>query len=574
MNSPEMSRLHIIDTLGAFFVTKPKSGTINWSKVPFSDIESNGRLSEKARDAIIENFETYIEKVSSLGYDAISIDDLAHMAKMPFYDQETAMLIEDYQHLYARLFKIATSLGMRIYVNTDYLFTNDSIEQRLQSGVSPVELFTNILQKAFDMFPEISGVILRIGENDGKDVTGTFLSKLFIRTPDDANDLLKKILPVFEQFDKQLVFRTWTVGAYKIGDLIWNEKTFDAVFQNIESDALIISMKFGDTDFMRYLTLNPLFFHSKHKKIIELQTRREWEGMGTFPSFVGWDYERYWDRLRTNDSLIGIHVWCQTGGWAKSEWTNLTYLHGSSFWNELNTEVTLAIAKYGKTTEKAIELFCKSRNIKNTALFTDLLKNAEIAINKGLYIEPVANQALYFRRTRIPSLLWITWDIVHVPPVVVYLHRMLTSATATMLQDGDDAIRACDTMIAHGSALGLHVSIIDSLRFEKDTLAVLAGIRRHVIGQLDDAHTLNDLIRKYEHKYPQHYTIGKIKQSRHRRLPKRLLSPLIRRKVRYRKRDRVLLKTSALQAKIIRMYLRLSRSHLADQSMGIEILFK
>lgn len=569
-----MSRLHIIDTLGAFFVTEPKSGTINWSKVPFSDIESSGRLSEQTRDTIIANFKTYIEKVSSLGYDAISIDDLAHMANMPFYDHETTMLIEDYQHLYARLFKIATSHGMRIYVNTDYLFTNDAIEQHLQSGVSPAGLFTYILQKAFDTFPEINGVILRIGENDGKDVTGTFLSKLFIRTPNDANDLLKKILPVFEQYGKQLVFRTWTVGAYKIGDLIWNEKTFDAVFQTIDSNALVISMKFGDTDFMRYLTLNPLFFHSNHKKIIELQTRREWEGMGTFPSFVGWDYERYLNQLRANDLLIGIHVWCQTGGWAKSEWTNLTYLHGSSFWNELNTEVTLAIAKYGKTAEEAIELFCKSRNINNNQLFTDLLKNAEIAINRGVYIEPVANQALYFRRTRIPSLLWITWDIVHVPPVVIYLHRMFTSAITTIVQDGDDAIRACDTMIAHASTLGLDPSVIDSLQFEKDTLVVFAGIRRHVISELDDTHKLNDLIRQYEHAYPQHYTIGEIKQSRRRRLPKHLLRPLIRRKVRYRKRDRVLLKTSALQAKIIRMYLRLSRSHLADQSMGIEILFK
>lgn len=129
-------------------------------------------------------------------------------------------------------------------------------------------------------------------------------------------------------------------------------------------------MKFADTDFMRYLRLNPLFFRGPHKKIIELQTRREWEGMGELTSFVGWDYEKYLKALQGNDTFAGIHVWCQTGGWAA--WVNLTYLENSSFWNELNTEVTIALYQ-GKTTSEAIALFCKKRSVTDVPTFTQLL---------------------------------------------------------------------------------------------------------------------------------------------------------------------------------------------------------
>jgi hypothetical protein len=58
------------------------------------------------------------------------------------------------------------------------------------------------------------------------------------------------------------------------------------------SEASNRPLKYGDADFFRYLALNPLFFHGRQRKLIELLTRREDEGMGEYPSFVGWDYAR------------------------------------------------------------------------------------------------------------------------------------------------------------------------------------------------------------------------------------------------------------------------------------------
>lgn len=567
--------LSIIDTIGPFFTDTPQSDTVNWSKIPFAAIETSGRLTASTRQRIIKRFTAYVNRVSSLGYNAISIDDLAHIVVCHFYDDSTKALIADYQELYRELFAVSVSVGMRIYINTDYLFTNDIIEHHLHKhSMTHEDFFASVLDTAFTTFPQIDGIILRIGENDGKDVSGTFLSKLLLKTPEQANQLLRRILPHFERSGKQLLFRTWTVGAYKIGDLIWNEKTYTKVFQSITSDALIISMKFGDTDFMRYLSLNPLFFASSHKKILELQTRREWEGMGNVPSFVGWDYGRYLRQLEDQSSFIGIHVWCQTGGWAKKEWFNLTYLDNSSFWNELNTEVTIALARDKVPVEQAIAEFCASRNIEDVSSFVLLLRNADTAIKKGLYIADIATQTLYLRRTRIPPLLWLTWDRIHLPNIAIYLHRMLLGRDNAVVQDGEDALRAVDSMREIAVRLQLEKPVVDSIEFEKATLFIFLQLRRYICGEITTVTKCNKQIDLYESKHEKHYDIPRLTPVKNRKLTQTLMQPFIRESKRYRKRDRVYLKTSKLQARIIKLYLKKTRSHLADQSMGLETLFK
>lgn len=573
----DTSDLYIIDALGPFFVETENRDVINWSKVIFSDLETDSRLSIELQATIIAKFDTYITHVAGLGYNSVSMDDLAHLVCFPFYNLELQTLLGDYKKLYKKLFDIAKSRGMKIFINTDYLFFNKDIDNYLrETNTAPHDFYINVLKKAMDEFPEIDGVILRMGEKDGMDVSGNFISQLLLHTPRQANTLLRNILPLFEQTGKTLIFRTWTIGAYKVGDLIWNADTYNAVFASIDSDALIISMKYGDTDFMRHLALNPLFSNGSHKKILELQTRREWEGMGTYPSFVGWDYDNYLKELSLNPSVIGIHVWCQTGGWAKKEWTNLTYLDGSSFWNELNTEVTIGISRHHQSVEEAVTVFCKTRNITEDEKFIELLRQSEIAIKKGLYISELAQKELYFRRSRVPPLMWLTWDRVHLPAPVVYLHRMLLPSNSTVIKDGQIAIEACKKMLSLANELGLNKKVLESLEFELATLIIFEHMRHYILRPqtalaLDK---LNKHIQEYEKNYPQHYDIGKLASVRQRRLPRSTLKPFLRESATYRKRDKLFLKTSSVQARLVRYYLKKSRSHLADQSMGLETLFK
>lgn len=572
-----MQKLHIIDALGPF-VEHDDSTIVNWSKVKFSSLERNGRLPATVRNRIIKRFEQYIEKVADVGYDSISIDDLAHLTSLPIYNNKLQLLLDDYRILYKRLFSIAKKRNMKVFVNTDYLFYNTDIRMYLkENNIKKRAFFLNILAGALSDFPEIAGIILRIGETDGKDVKDTFLSQLTLRSPKQANRLLKTILPLFEQQKKTLIFRTWTVGAYKVGDLIWNERTFDSVFSNIKSSALIISMKFGDTDFMRYLSLNPLFFKSTHQKIIELQTRREWEGMGTYPSFVGWDYHEYITQLATNKTIVGVHVWCQTGGWAKQAWTNVTYLEGSSFWNELNTYVTICLFRDGCSVDQAVQSFCKIQDIHNPAEFVRLLTLSEIAIKKGLYIRGLASEKLYFRRTRVPTLMWITWDKAILQPAIVYLLRILTPHPNTAIKEAVDALKAVQEMLLIANTLNLNKDVVSSLEFQQATFALFAKLRRYILQPLSsrEVSLINKEVRTYKNLYAQHYSIPVLSTvAKRRQLPRRLLNIFLRETTLYRKRDRIILATSVVQRRVLYRYLRRSKSHLADQSMGVETLIR
>lgn len=571
-----MQQLHIIDILGPFAIRNDRE-TINWSKIDFSSLETEGRIAASTHEQIIKRCERYLERISDLGYDSISIDDLAHLTSYDFYNPTLKKLLKDYQKLYREIFSVAQRHGLKIFVNTDYLFFNDDIRRHLEeTKQSPLDFYSELLEQTFTALPEIDGVILRVGENDGKDVESTFLSQLLLKTPAQANELLTRILPIFEQYDKKLIFRTWTVGAYEIGDLIWNQKTYDAVFGSITSDALIVSMKFGDTDFMRYLQLNPLFHHDSHKKIIELQTRREWEGMGEFPSFVGWDYQKYLQQLADNKNIVGMHVWCQTGGWAKHAWSTVTYFDERAFWNELNTEVTVGITKHALSVEEAIERFCKSRGIKQTAKFIELLHLADTAILKGFYLPDIAKISLYFRRSRIPSLTWLTWDKVHLSSMVLYLHQAVIATPRDTVRDADEAVEATRQMVKIARNIDLPSSIIASLEFEQTTLALFAQLKRYMFNLLspEEIKNLNKQVRAYETRYPQHYSIPKLEPIKGRKPARSMFNLFIRDTSSYRKRDKIILKTSPIQAWAARLYLRWSKSHLAEQSMGIDVLFK
>lgn len=571
-----MQQLHIIDILGPFAIRNDRE-TTNWSKIDFSSLENNGRIAASTHKQIIERCERYIERISGLGYDSLSIDDLAHLTSYEFYNPTLKKLLKDYRKLYRGIFSIARRHGLKIFVNTDYLFFNEDIRRHLEKATrSPLSFYSELLEQTFTAFPEIDGVILRAGENDGKDVESTFLSQLLLKTPAQANELLTRILPIFERYDKTLIFRTWTVGAYEIGDLIWNEKTYDAVFGSITSNALIVSMKFGDTDFMRYLHLNPLFHRGPHKKIIELQTRREWEGMGEFPSFVGWDYQKYLQQLASNKNIVGMHVWCQTGGWAKRAWSTITYFDERAFWNELNTEVTIGITKHALSVEEAIERFCKSRGIKQVAKFVELLHLADTAILKGLYLPDIAKKALYFRRSRIPSLTWLTWDKVHLSSMVLYLHRALIAVPNDTIHDADKAVEAAWRMVKIARSIDLPTSITVSLEFEQATLALFAQLKRYIFNLLspEEIKHLNEQVRAYAARYPQHYSIPKLEPIKSRKPTHSIFNLVIRDTSPYRKRDKMLLKTSPVQARVAHLYLRWSKSHLAEQSMGVDVLFR
>ncbi|TGL58350.1 glycosyl hydrolase family 67 [Leptospira sarikeiensis] len=487
--------LALVDGSAPFFL-ESKEKHLNWSKAPLSHLEKSSLPSKKKHKRVRESFSKYVKRISKLGFNAISLDELCYLSERSFYPESLSLKIRSYRKKYKKLFKIASSQDLKIFITSDFFSVNDSILEETEGKLERiVSLFKESLEDLFGSFPEISGIILRIGESDGVDVTGDFRSKLLLKTPKQTNHFLKEVLPIFEKYDKKLIFRTWTLGAYEVGDLIWNPKTYKKVFHNIQSKSLIISLKYGEGDFFRYLPLNPLFFLDNKPKLLELQARREYEGFGEYPSFVGWMYEKYRSELLGKANLSGISVWTQTGGW--SSFKNITFLKRSSYWNELNSFVSVKLfTKPEWSLEDCIRKFYGSKHLDE---FLEFLRLSEDLILNLLYDPGFSSQSFYLHRVRIPPLLHITWDKITVSDPFRLLYSALNPDPRSSLELGENAFSSLSKMKKISEKLDLPYDF----QFQKKTFRLILNARKLIYSRSNNLISESKrLAKEYHKKYP------------------------------------------------------------------------
>ena len=467
--------LFLVDAIGPFFRGYERR-TINWSKIPFRHLESDGRLDPRRRDQVRTEFLRFVDAVAEIGFNAITLDDAAHLIDHPGYPRPLRLLIEDYRAFFGDLFAAAAERGLQVFLTTDIMFYNESLRRTLgRSHRRILGFLTEGLGGLFRDFPALSGVIFRIGESDGKDVHDHFTSKLVVRSPAQARRYLKALLPVFEEAGKTLIFRTWSVGAYRVGDLIWNRDTFRAVFDGLESPNLVISIKHGETDFFRYLPLNKQFRRTAHRKIVEVQARREYEGCGEYPAFVGREYTALRDALRRTDHVVGIQVWCQTGGWTR--FRRLTFLDPDALWNEVNTYTVLKLFKDGMPSDEAVRSFFAWRFGQGPwESFYDLLRDSEEVVRTLLYVDDFARRKLFFRRLRVPTLLSAYWDHLIINRSVRQILRCFVEDGEAKIAQGEQALETLRGMAATARAHGWQGEDLD---FQYATFKLLATAREY-----------------------------------------------------------------------------------------------
>ena len=66
-----------------------------------------------------------------------------------------------------------------------------------------------------------------------------------------------------------------------------NPESYDEVLDGIDSPHLIVSTKYTLGDFYSYLPLNDTLEPGDQRRIVELQSRREFEGFGALPNDLG-----------------------------------------------------------------------------------------------------------------------------------------------------------------------------------------------------------------------------------------------------------------------------------------------
>jgi len=570
--------LRILDATGPF-LTEATRHRINWSKIDFSLLEQNGTLCPDARARVTPLFKAYCERIAADGANAIALDDLAHLYIHPAYPEPLQQKIRAYREAYRDWFAIALSAGLDIYLNTDILFYAAGTRPAVGTSPSAVAAFLQeSCSTVFNDFPEIQGVFFRLGECDAHDVQNDFMSRLVIKTPAQANRLLRETLPLFEQHQKRFILRTWTVGAYPIGDLIWNPRTLHKTLRNIDSPALVLSMKFGESDFFRHLRLNRHFFRTPVAKLLELQAKREYEGCGEYPSFTGFDDEAVLRELEDAENMLGIHLWCQTGGW--TAFRRITYLQPEGLWNEINAFTALRMVRDRCGVEQALAAFVAERRPEIPLRpFLEFLRLSDEVIRELLYLPEFARQEIYFRRSRLPPQLMVYWDRIFVNHTLRKVLRCFVRDTEASIRQAHAALRKIDRMRALALECGLPTDDID---FMRDTFGILAAARAYCLLPYDPHRLdgLKELKAKYKRTWRHRYRYSVKLDFNPQHLPRArfqlLFRLFFRHNSRYRRVDKFL--TVWLLGKLYPL-LRVGRRRFfikfADkQAMGLGSIFR
>jgi hypothetical protein len=565
----------LIDGIGPFFHGYQRK-RINWSKIPFAHLETPVGLKPELLCAIRAEFARFVTAAAAVGFNAVTLDDLAHLYVWEGYAAPLRIKLGQYQALYSELFATATQAGLRVFMTTDIMFYTPELKRSPGHNTAAlVRWWQQALQSVWREFPDLAGIIMRFGEADGVDVKDTFRSKLVLQTPGQVRRFLAGLLPVFERHGKLLVFRTWSVGAHQAGDLMWHRGTFRKVFASLHSPHLIISMKYGESDFFRFLSLNTHFFRGEHKKLIEFQTRREYEGFGEYPAFVGWEYERYLQALRHVPQVVGASVWCQTGGWGT--FRRRTYLADSSIWVELNTFVTAQMCR-GASCEQAVTQFCQ-RFYPDIAVqpFLQFLRLADEVVANLLYIRELAERKLFFRRLRVPPLLHVFWDQLLITPWMRALLRCMVTDHRRAIAEGWAALHTLNLMQQLATAHRLPQL---GLQLQYDTFELLATAREYFFGEVTPAlqDRLRALQQRYRTTYRWRYTVQTSAASgmAHSRYFPVLLRCVLRQQRGYRLIDHLLILTlpTLVYPLLRRWYSRLLPPSTRTHGMGLEVVLK
>src|SRR6478752_4007753 len=94
--------IFLIDAIGPFFRGYQKS-RVNWSKIPFFHLDG---ADDRQWAQIEADLRVFAREISAQGYNAVTLDNLAHLAPHPLHEPEIAARIASFRKRFTRLFGI------------------------------------------------------------------------------------------------------------------------------------------------------------------------------------------------------------------------------------------------------------------------------------------------------------------------------------------------------------------------------------------------------------------------------------------------------------------------------------
>jgi len=128
--------LLLIDAIGPFFRMLPK-GRKNWSKIPFSSLSLEPQARRRQHfDQIAEDLRLFARRVKQAGYNAVSLDDVPHLADHPWYEPEIRERIAIFRQEFRRLFTLLKTEGLSLYLTMDVLTLTPRLKRKRERRYS------------------------------------------------------------------------------------------------------------------------------------------------------------------------------------------------------------------------------------------------------------------------------------------------------------------------------------------------------------------------------------------------------------------------------------------------------
>ncbi len=264
-----------------------------------------------------------------------------------------------------------------------------------------LELHRVMLDELFERFPEVDGLIIRVGETylfDTPYHTGNGPIPLEGEYAHPASEKRKyvKLLnflreEVCVRHGRYLIFRTWDCLPDKFHA---SPEFYLAVTGEVEPhEKLVFSIKHTALDFWRRVKFNQCLTAGKHPQVVEVQCQREYEGKGAYPNYVmngvihGFEEnadKKGLDEITGHPLIRGIYTWSRGGGWGGPYIKN-------EFWCKLNTYVISRFANDPDAREEEIFYrFTREKmglDRKDSEIFRKLCLLSATAVLKGRYCQ-------------------------------------------------------------------------------------------------------------------------------------------------------------------------------------------
>lgn len=266
------------------------------------------------------------------------------------------------------------------------------------------EFLVKALDLMFKQFPEMDGLVVRIGEtylHDAPHHAGHI---------NDKGNPEKTIIPLMQLLreevvvkrGKPLIFRSWISFDTEVN-------TYMKVSNAVEPhDKLIFSIKHCEGDFFRGQPFSKVLGIGRHKQLIEVQCAREYEGKGAYPNYIAHGviegFEEDTLRLKREKPLgireiyedsglvCGVWTWTRGGGWEGPFIKN-------ELWCDVNAWVMAQWAKDPAQSEESIlaryaseRLGLKGEDIQRFRKLCLLSADAVIRGRRSIYYEDLPRE--------------------------------------------------------------------------------------------------------------------------------------------------------------------------------------